>query len=206
MQAKNFVVCNYNSNMGKNIIRKINSIKKIKLLTKLFILLLLIIGFTIITDFYKALANVNNRNISVTDLKVDINGLRETAAIINVERTSNKDSQINSFGSDGNIMKSDEITPDLTAALINIADNNKDGNISNEEMSTLGIMRLKPDVFQKKLGEFQFKLKSADCNLKNYIIITKGKYAGTILYNGPLKFIDSQNKQYLGLELFNQLY
>ena len=203
MQAKNLVVCNYNSNIGRKIIRRINSIKKIKLLVRLFILLLLIIGLTIITDFYKTLANVNNKNISVTDFKLDINILSETAATINVERTSNKYSQINSFGSDGNIMKLDEITPVLTAALINIADDNKDGNISNEELSTLGIMRLKPDVFQKKLSEFQFKLKSADCNLKNYIIITQGKYAGTILYNGPLKFIDSENKRYVGLELFN---
>ena len=205
MQTKNLVGYNYNANMGTKIIRGINSIKRPQLLTRLFLLLLLIICFTIITDFYKTLTNVNvnNRNISVADFRLDINRLSETAATIDVERTSNKDSQINSFGSDGKLMKSDEITPDLTVALINIADINKDGKISNEEMYTLGIMRLKPDAFQKKLGELQFKLESADCNLKNYIIITQGKYSGTILYNGPLKFIDSENKRYVGLELFN---
>jgi len=203
MQTKNLVGYNYNVNMVTKIIRRINSIKRTQLLTRLFLLLLLIICFTIITHFYKALTNVNNRNISVSDFRLDINMISEAAATIDVERTSNKDSQLNSFGSDGKLMKTDEITPDLTAALINIADINKDGKISNEEMSTLGIMRLKPDVFQKKLGELQFKLESADCNLKNYIIITQGKYAGTILYNGPLKFIDSENNRYVGLELFN---
>jgi hypothetical protein len=203
MQTKNLVGYNYNVNMGTKIIRRINSIKRTQLLTRLFLLLLLIICFTIITHFYKALTNVNNRNISVSDFRLDINMISETAATIDVERTSNKDSQLNSFGSDGKLMKTDEITPDLTAALINIADSNKDGKISNVDMSTLGIMRLKPDIFQKKLGELQFKLKSADCNLKNYIIITQGKYAGTILYNGPLKFIDGENNRYVGLELFN---
>ena len=203
MQTKNLVGYNYNASIGTKIIRGINLIKRPQLLTRLFLLLLLMICFTIITDFYKTLTNVNNRNISVADFRLDINRLSETAATIDVERRSNKDLQINSFGSDGNLMKCDEITPDLTVALINIADINKDGTISNEEMYTLGIMRLKPATFQKKLGELQFKLESADCNLKNYIIITQGKYAGTILYNGPLKFIDNENKRYFGLELFN---
>ena len=157
MQAKNLVVCNYNVNMVTKNIRRINPIKRIKLLTRLFLLLLLIICFMLITHFYKALTNVNNSNISVTDFRLDINKLSETAATIDVERTSNKDLQINSFGSDGKLMKSDEITPNLTAALINIADINKDGKISDEEMSTLGIMRLKLDAFQKKLNELQFK-------------------------------------------------
>ena len=164
---------------------------------------LLIICFTIITQCYKTFTNVNNRNISVADFRLDINRLRETATALEIERTLNKNSQINSFGSDGKLMKSNEITPDLTTALINIADINKDGNISDKEMSALGIMRLKQDAFQKKLKEFQFKLESADCNLNDYIIITQGKYAGTILYNGPLKFIDNENKRYVGLELFN---
>lgn len=203
MQAKNLVGYNYNADIGTKIIRRITSIKRPQLLKRLFLLLLLIICFTKTTDFYKTLTNVNNRNILVADFRLDINKLSETAATIDVERTSNKDSQINSFGSDGKLMKSDEITPGLKVALINIADINKDGKISNEEMYALGIMRLKPDAFQKKLGELQFKLKSADCNLKNHIIITQGKYAGTVLYNGPLKFIDSENKRYVGLELFN---
>jgi len=203
MQTKNLVVCNYNINMGAKIIKKFGSIKKIQLLTILFLLLLSITCFSIITQFYEILTSVNNKNISVAAFKSDINKLSETSDIINVEKTSNKDSQINSFGSDGNIINSNEIKPALTAALINIADINHDGNISDEELSTLQIMRLKPESFQKKLGELQFILESADLNLKNYIIITQGQYAGTILYNGPMKFIDSENKRYFGLELFS---
>ncbi|NOW92559.1 hypothetical protein [Clostridium beijerinckii] len=53
----------------------------------------------------------------------------------------------------------------------------------------------------KELREFQFNLRSSDHNLNNFIVITKGKYAGTILYNGPLKFIDDEHKRYFGLEL-----
>ena len=203
MQTKNLVVCNYNINMGAKIIKKFGSIKKIQLLTILFLLLLSITCFSIITQFYEILTSVNNKNISVAAFKSDINKLSETSDIINVEKTSNKDSQINSFGSDGKLINSNEIKPDLTAALINIADINHDGNISDEELSTLQIMRLKPESFQKKLGELQFILESADLNLKNYIIITQGQYAGTILYNGPMKFIDSENKRYFGLELFS---
>ena len=69
-------------------------------------------------------------------------------------------------------MKSDEITPKLTTALINIADVNKDGKISNEEISALKIMRLNTDLFKNELKILGFNLKSADCNLNNYIIIT----------------------------------
>ena len=105
MQTKNLVGYNYNVNMGTKIIRRINSIKRTRLLKRLFLLLLLIICFIIITHFYKTLTNVNNRNISVADFRLDINRLSETAATLDVERTSNKDSQINSFGSDGKLMK-----------------------------------------------------------------------------------------------------
>lgn len=203
MQTKNLVVCNYNVNTGSKIIKSFNSLQKTRLITVFLTLLLFAISFTAIKNFYNALNSISNRNISVSDFKLDINRLSETAAIIEVERTSNKSSQINSFGSDGIVMKADEIKPALTTALINIADINTDGKISDEEISALGIMRLKPDTFQKKLRELKFSLSSPDCNLKNYIIITQGKYAGTILYNGSLKFIDDQNKQYFGLELFS---
>lgn len=197
MHTKNLVAYNYNLNLGKKIIRKISSIKK------LILLLLLIICFVNIIGFSKVLEGFNNKDILVADFKTDINMLSETAGALEMERTSNKSSQINKFGSDGKLIQVDEITPDLSAALIKIADINNDKKISNEEFSALGIMRLNPDVFQKELREFQFNLRSADHNLKKFIIITKGEHAGTILYNGPLKFIDGENKQYFGLELFN---
>lgn len=127
--------------------------------------------------------------------------LSETAGVLEVERKSNKHSEINQFGSDGKLAHSNEITMDLSKALIEIADADNDKKLSDEEIASLGIMKLKSDTFQKKFKEFQFNMKSSDHKLENYIVITKGKYAGTILYNGPLKFIDKEHKRYFGLEL-----
>ena len=62
-------------------------------------------------------------------------------------------------------------------------------------------MRLNSNIYKEQLKTFGFNLRSLDCNLNNYIVITEGKYAGTILYNGPFKFVDDKNKQYLGIEL-----
>lgn len=197
MHTKNLLVYNYNVNMGTKIMRKTNLIKI------LFLLLFLIVCFVSIIRFTKSLEYVNNSDILVADFKTDINMLSETASVLEVERTSNKSSQINNFGSDGKLIQADEIKPDLSEALIKIADVNNDGKMTNEEISVLGIMGLKADVFQKELRELQFNLRSSDHNLKKFIIITKGEHAGTILYNGSLKFIDGENKRYFGLELFN---
>ena len=192
MYIKNLQSYNYNVNIGAIIIRKIN-LRKI-----LFLLLFLTICFTSKICFYNYFQYAKNGDILVSDFKTDINILSETADNLEIERTSNKYSEINQFGSDGKLVHVNEIKLDLLESLIKIVDINNDGKISNEEITSLGIMRLKSDVFQKEL---QFNLKSSDHNLKNFIIITKGKYAGTILYNGPLKFIDNENNRYFGLEL-----
>jgi len=201
MQTKNLVVCTYNFNLRSKFTRNFKSIKKSNLLIGLLISLLLAISVSIISDFLQVLNSANNKDISVADFKSDINKLSETALVIESERKLSNDSQINSFGSDGTLMKSDDITPNLTAALINIADVNKDKKLSNEEISVLQIMRLNSDLFKNQLKILGFNLTSVDCNLKNYIIITQGKYTGTILYNGSFKFIDNTNKRYFGLEL-----
>ena len=73
--------------------------------------------------------------------------------------------------------------------------------LSDEEFSALKLMRLNSNIYKEQLKTFGFNLHSLDCNLNNYIVITEGKYAGTILYNGPFKFVDDKNKQYLGIEL-----
>jgi hypothetical protein len=203
MQTKNLIVWNYNSNIFTKNIGNFDSIKKAKLLIKLLLLLLLIFSFTVVTHFYNSLNNVNYKNLLIANFKSDISMLGETASIIESERQSGKNAQINNFGSDGIPMKVDEIKPDLKSFLINIADKNNDGKLSNDEISKLKIMKLEPDIFHKRLSELQFNLNSADFNLKNYIIITCGEYSGTILYNGPIKFIDSENKRYFGLELYS---
>lgn len=195
MYTKNLLFYNSRVNIGTIILRKISLIKI------LFLLLFLIIFVSGVIRLYSFFEDVNNGDILVADFKTDISMLSETAGVLEIERTSNKYSEINQFGSDGKLINSGEITPDLSEALINIIDIGNDGKISSEEIELLGMMRLKPDVIQKELKKFQFNLKSSDHNLKNFIIITKGKHAGTILYNGHLKFIDDENKRYFGLEL-----
>ena len=201
METKNFVVHTYNFNLRSKFTKNFKSVKKSNILIGLILSVLLTISFYIISDFFQVLKSANNKMISVADFKLDITKLSETALVIESERKSSNDSQINSFGSDGSLLKSDEISPKLTTALVNISDINKDGKISNEELSSLKIMKLNTDVFKNELKILGLNLKSVDCNLNNYIIITKGQYAGTILYNGPFRFIDNTNKRYFGLEL-----
>ena len=201
MQTKNLVVCTHNFNLRSKFTKNLKSIKKSNILIGLILSFLLAISFSIIIDFFQVLNSANNKNISVADFKLDITRLSETALVIENERKFNNDSKINSFGSDGTLIKSEEFSPKLTNALVNIADINNDGNISNEEISSLKIMKLNTDVFKNELKILGLNLKSVDCNLNNYIIITQGQYAGTILYNGPFKFIDNKNKRFFGLEL-----
>ncbi len=203
MQTKKLTVCTYNINIGSKIIRKFNSTKGTTLLTVLFIFLFLAISCAFIFNFYKLFNSASNRETYIANFKSDINSLSETAAVIESERELNNSSQISSFGSDGEVITLNELKPDLKSALTNIADINNDGTLSAKELSDLKIMKLKQDVYQHELRELQFPLRSSDCNLKNYVIITQGKYAGTILYNGPLKFIDNNNNRYFGLELHN---
>lgn len=202
MQTKNLVVCTYNFNLISKFIKSFKSIKKLNILVSILVLLLFSISLLIISDFLQVISSSNNKATLVSDFKLDINKLSETALVIESERKSSNNSQINSFGSDGILMKLDEITPNLTSALINIADVNEDKKISNEEISELKLMRLNQNTFKNELKILGFNLKSVDCNLNNYLIITQGKYAGTILYNGPFKFVDNKNKRYFGLELF----
>lgn len=197
MYTKNLLSYNYNASINTIIIRKNNLIKI------LFLLLFLAIVFWRITHMGNIFENNKNSNILVAQFKTDVSMLSETADVLEKERATDKYLEKNPFGSDGKLVSIDEIKPDLSANLIKIADANNDGKIDDEEIAELGIMRLQSDTFQKELREFQFNLKSQDHNLKNFLIITKGKYAGTILYNGPIKFIDNENNRYFGVELFN---
>lgn len=203
MQTKKLSVCTYHINIVKNILKKINSIKKSTLLGISIVSLLLFIFFTIIADFYETLNNASNKNAAISEFKLDINRLSETAGIIEEDRQSNYTYKTNLFGSDGNIIDNNGLSSDLITALVKIGDSNNDKNISSEELKTLKIMKLKPDAFRSELKNLQYNLQSPDCNLNNYVVITQGKYAGTILYNGPIKFVDNDNKRYFGLELYN---
>lgn len=196
MYTKNLLAYSYNSNAEEKFDKKVN-------LMKAFILLLiLIISVVFIRSLTKSLEYRNNSSFLVADFKTDITMLSEAANVIETERTYNKYVETNQFGTDGKLINSKEITKDLSLSLINIADTNNNHNIDDEEISELGIMKFSTDIYQKELKTLQFRLKSPDRNLKNFIIITKGKYAGTVLYNGNFKFIDNENKRYFGLELY----
>lgn len=197
METKNLSIYNYNVNLSRKSERNINSIKKLFLFLLLIISVISIIGFSSFRGF------VNNGHISVADFKTDISMISEISKVLEIERRSGKNLEVSQFGSDGKLMHYDEITPDLKKALIKMIDTNNDEKISNEEMSEAGIMKLKADEFQKELKRYQFNLTSSDHNLKKFIVITKGKNAGTILYNGNIKYIDNEEKQYFGLELCN---
>ncbi len=189
MQTRNLEVCVYNLNF--------KPIKKSHFFIGILISLLIAISFSIISDFMQILDNASSNTIYVSNFKSDVTKLSETVLIIENERKSTNDSSLNSFGSDGQTINASEIRPDLIAALTDM-----DGKISNEEISELKIMRLNADILKEKLKTLNLRLQSIDCNLNNYIVITQGKYAGTVLYNGPFKFIDSNNRRYFGVELY----
>lgn len=201
METKKQIDYVYNFNFYWKFIKDFKSIKKPTLFKFLLILLLSTSCFSIVSDFSKTLASSANKATLLSSFKLDVNMLSETALIIENKRKLHNDYEINSFGSDGILMSSSEINPSLSRALISIADINNDKKLSDEEFSVLRPMRLNSNIYKEQLKTFGFNLRSLDCNLNNYIVITEGKYAGTILYNGPFKFVDDKNKQYLGIEL-----
>lgn len=201
METKKQIDYVYNFNFYWKFIRDFKLIKKPTLFKFLLIFLLSTSCFSIVSDFSKTLASSANKAALLSSFKLDVNMLSETALIIENKRNLNNDYGINRFGSDGILISSSEIKPSLTSALIRIADINNDKKLSDEEFSVLKLMRLNSNIYKEQLKTFGFNLHSLDCNLNNYIVITEGKYAGTILYNGPFKFVDDKNKQYLGIEL-----
>lgn len=201
METKKQTTYVYNFNFHRKLIADFKLIKKPTLFKILLVLLLFTSCFSIISDFSKTLASSANKTALLSNFKLDVNMLSETALIIENKRNVNNDYKINRFGSDGILISSNEIKPILTTALINIADINHDKNLSDKELSELKPMRLNSNIYKDQLKTFGFKLRSPDCNLNNYIVITEGKYAGTILYNGPFKFVDDKNKRYFGIEL-----
>lgn len=201
METKKQVVYTHNFNLKWKFTKYLGFIKVSNLLKFLIILLLVVSCFSIISNFLKTLDSANNKATLVSNFKLDINVLSETSLIIENKRNLSNDYKINSFGSDGILITLNEIKPSLAAALISIADVNNDKILSDKELLELRPMRLNLNIFAIELKTLGFNLKSPDCNLNNYIIITQGKYSGTILYNGPFKFIDDTNKRYFGIDL-----
>lgn len=196
MYTKNLLAYSYNSKSD------VKSNKKVNLIKVLIILLLLLICGVFIRSLTESVEYRKSKSFLVSDFKNDITMLTETANIIETERVYGKYLEVDQFGTDGKLISGKEISKDLSLTLIKIADINNNQRLDDEEISELGIMRCRADIYQKELKTLQLSLKSPDHNLKNFIIITKGKYAGTILYNGKIKFIDNENKRYFGLDLY----
>jgi hypothetical protein len=167
----------------------------------LFFALILMGAFFTISYLNKLTVQAKRNNIVLADFKTDINMLSESANVIEIERSSNNNKQLSAFGTDGKLLKLCDFSSGLSNALMLIGDDNRDGMLQDKELSSLGIMRLNPQQYRKTLIQLKFNLKSLDRNIKNYVVITKGKYAGTVLYNGSIKFLDDDNKRYFGLEL-----
>lgn len=201
MEIKNQIVYAFNSNFKWKFTKDFRFIKKSHLLRFVLTLLLSVSCFSIINDFFKTLDSANNKAILVSNFKLDVTALSEIALIIENERKLSDNYKVNSFGSDDILVTAKEIKPSLIAALISIADVNNDKILSDEELLELKPMKLSSNIFTNELRKLGFNLKSPDCNLTNYIIITQGKYSGTVLYNGPFKFIDDKNKRYFGIDL-----
>lgn len=202
METKKQIAYVYNFNFYLKLIKDFKLTKKPTLFKFILILLLSASCFSIISDFSKTLNSATNRAALLSNFKLDVNMLSETAIIIQNKRKLNNDYQINSFGSNGISISSNEIKPSLISALISIADINNDKKLSDEELSALKPMGLDSNLYKEQLKISEFNLHSLDCNLNNYIVITEGKHAGTILYNGPFKFVDDKNKRYFGIELY----
>lgn len=169
------------------------------------IFIVFLVFLLMIMIFFKnTLYSDYSRDITVADFKRNICMLSEAAGVIESERINNSSfSEIYPYGSDGTILTADDIIEDLKIALVKFADVDADGMMSGEEIQNLKMMRLEPRIYERELENLQYVNLSMDCNLNNYIIITQGKEAGTVLYNGCLKYVDSANKRYWGLELFN---
>lgn len=195
MYTKNLLAYKQKNNSSKKLMNKSANIKI------LFFALILMGAFFTISYLNKLTVQAKRNNIVLADFKTDINMLSESANVIEIERSSNNNKQLSSFGTDGKLLKLCDVSSGLSNALILIGDDNRDGMLQDKELSSLGIMRLNPQQYRKTLTQLKFNLKSLDRNIKNYVVITRGKYAGTVLYNGSIKFVDDDNKRYFGLEL-----
>jgi hypothetical protein len=195
MYTKNLLAYKHKNNSSKKLMNKSANIKI------LFFALILMGAFFTISYLNKLTVQAKRNNIVLADFKTDINMLSESANVIEIERSSNNNKQLSAFGTDGKLLKLCDFSSGLSNALMLIGDDNRDGMLQDKELSSLGIMRLNPQQYRKTLIQLKFNLKSLDRNIKNYVVITKGKYAGTVLYNGSIKFLDDDNKRYFGLEL-----
>lgn len=177
------------------------SVKKVGI--PFFVLLIFIFAMFSVSKGF--VSNDYSKDLFVADFRTDVNKLWEASKIIESKRINNSNLNLREFGTTGKVLNSDEINQNLKRVLINIADIDGDNKLSEDEIQSLGIMSLNEDIYSKELKILQFYRLSIDNNLKHYVVITKGEFAGIVLYNGCMQFIDSNKRCYFGVELFEQL-
>lgn len=141
------------------------------------------------------------KDITVANFRTDATIITEVGTIIEITRNREGLNGVAPYGGKGEILKSNEIKNSLKKNISYIGDLNKDNAISEEELNNLGLMKLDIDLYKKELARYQYKLKDA-AGLKDYVVVTKGSYAGTVLYNGKKKLVDSNNDRYFGVEKY----
>ncbi len=145
------------------------------------------------------------QNLVVADFRFDINLLTDVAMVTEGTRGMPNSKFNTPYGTDNKVLKYSNINKDLLNALVKIADANGDRKISEDEITGLELRKLNPAIYKDEMSREGIQAIFSDSNIENFIIITKGPYTGTILYNGRTQFIDSNKQRYFGLELYKEL-
>lgn len=180
------------------------SLDKNKIVTKLgtFLIIISIAAAALFFVSKSFSGNGRSKDMFIAEFRTDVNKLWEASRIIEMSRARNP--EIKEFGTTGQLLGEGEVDQRLKNALISIADSDGDKKLSDSEFKALGLMRLDKKLYSEELKRLQYMNLSTDNNLEHYIIVTEGKYSGTILYNGVLDFVDSNSRRYFGVELFEQ--
>ena len=191
---------------GVNVVIERSAVRKENSVSREFILpFFAVLAFFIVLLFIiKSLpADDFSKDMHIADFRFDVNKLMEASALIELKRKHGSRPELYEFGATGKFMEAGDINQNLRRVLVKTA--NLDDEQAENAVTALGIMSLKEDLYAEELKSFQYDSLTCDNNLKHYVVITKGEFAGTILYNGNLQFIDSKKRCYFGVELFEQL-
>lgn len=153
-----------------------------------------------IVKSFASFTEPNSANLRAADFRTDINKLMEVGLVIEASKY-NLNLTTGLFGSTDKTLTQDEIKPPLRSALLKIADSDRDGKLSDNELNSLEVKKINKAIYQDELSRLSYSLMT-DSDLENYLVITNGDSCGTILYNGNQDFTDASGKQFLSLSLY----
>lgn len=145
------------------------------------------------------------KNAKVSAFKNDVETLQNIANVNDMSLGLDGSSITSPYGIDTVLSSATSVSPSLITALENNTDIatayslTADDSLTTDELNALGLATLNSDNFKSQIGN---KLKDND--LTKYLMITKGDYAGTILYNNEANtIVDENDVRYFGVELTN---